>query len=261
MLVQDLQANLQVCPKCEHHYGLSTTERIALICDEGAWVEHDERLESTDPLEFRVDGKKYLDRVKIAKKSSGSTEAYRAGSARIDGHAAELGFFVFEFMGGSMGSVVGERITRQLERALQHRRPAIVFSASGGARMQEGILSLMQMARTTAAIGNLRRANIPYISVLLNPTTGGVAASFSMLGDVIFAEPRALIGFAGPRVIEQTIRQKLPEGFQRSEFLQEHGIIDSIVHRRELKARLVRTLAWLTAPRLPGANGSGTNGK
>jgi acetyl-CoA carboxylase carboxyl transferase subunit beta len=245
----DLDANLRVCPKCDHHLALPTADRIAMIADDGTFVEDDVAVESGDPLGFRVDGKRYRDRIKLAKKNSGAPEAYVAGGARIGGYEVELGLFVFEFMGGSMGSAVGERITRQLERAVERRRPAIIFSASGGARMQEGILSLMQMARTSAALARLRRENIPYISVLLNPTTGGVAASFAMLGDVIYAEPKALIGFAGPRVIEQTIRQKLPEGFQRSEFLLEHGIIDAIIPRKELKARLERTLAWFGTPR------------
>jgi acetyl-CoA carboxylase carboxyl transferase subunit beta len=246
----DLQENLRVCPKCEHHFALPTEERITAVVDEGTFVEEDMGVESGDPLGFRVDGKRYRDRVKAARKSASAADAYRAGGARIGGYEVEIGTFVFEFMGGSMGSAVGEKITRQLERALARRRPAIIFSASGGARMQEGILSLMQMARTTAALARLRRENLPYVSVLLNPTTGGVAASFAMLGDVIYAEPKALIGFAGPRVIEQTIRQKLPEGFQRSEFLLEHGIIDAIVHRKELKARLTRTLGWFGAPRI-----------
>jgi acetyl-CoA carboxylase carboxyl transferase subunit beta len=246
----DLRDNLRVCPKCDHHFTLPIEERIASTVDEGSFVEDDLGVESGDPLGFRVDNKKYRDRLRALKKASGLTEAYRAGGARVGGHEVEIGFFVFEFMGGSMGSAVGEKITRQLERALVRRRPAILFSASGGARMQEGILSLMQMARTTAALARLRREAIPYISVLLHPTTGGVAASFAMLGDVIYAEPKALIGFAGPRVIEQTIRQKLPDGFQRSEFLLEHGIIDAIVPRRELRARLTRTLAWFGAPRV-----------
>ena len=245
----DLQENLRICPKCDHHFALPTEERITSLVDDDSFVEEDMAVESADPLGFRVDGKRYRDRVKAVKKIIGVSEAYRAGSARIGGYEVELGTFVFEFLGGSMGSAVGEKITRQLERALARRRPAIIFSASGGARMQEGILSLMQMARTTSALARLRAAHLPYVSVLLNPTTGGVAASFAMLGDVIYAEPKALIGFAGPRVIEQTIRQKLPEGFQRSEFLLEHGIIDAIVHRKEMRARLARTLAWFGAPK------------
>jgi acetyl-CoA carboxylase carboxyl transferase subunit beta len=253
----DLDAVSRVCPKCDHHFVLPTADRIRLVVDEGTWHEHDATVESGDPLEFRVDGKKYRDRLRTTRKNVQASDAYRAGSAKIGGYDVEMGLFVFEFMGGSMGSAVGEKITRQLERALDRRRPAIIFNASGGARMQEGILSLMQMAKTSAVLGRLREARVPYISVLLHPTTGGVAASFAMLGDVILAEPRALIGFAGPRVIEQTIRQKLPEGFQRSEFLLEHGIIDAIVPRTELKATLTRTLAWVGAPRgVAGPNGA-----
>jgi acetyl-CoA carboxylase carboxyl transferase subunit beta len=252
----DLDEALRVCPKCDHHFPLPIGARVDLVCDEGSFVEDDARVVSGDPLEFRVDGKKYRDRVRAARKAVGHGDAYRAGGARVGGHEVEIGFFVFEFLGGSMGSAVGEKICRQFERALARRRPAVVFSASGGARMQEGILSLMQMARTTAALSRLREAKVPYISVLLHPTTGGVAASFAMLGDVILAEPKALVGFAGPRVIEQTIRQKLPEGFQRSEFLLDHGIIDAIVHRRELKDRLGRLLAWFgSTPQPPRTNG------
>jgi acetyl-CoA carboxylase carboxyl transferase subunit beta len=252
----DLSENLRVCPKCDHHFRFPTLDRLESTVDEGSFVEEDTDVLSGDPLDFRVDGKRYRDRLKAARRSAGCPDAFRAGGARIGGYEVEVGCFVFEFMGGSMGSAVGEKITRQFERALARRRPAIVFSASGGARMQEGILSLMQMARTTAALSRLRKAKVPYISVLLNPTTGGVAASFAMLGDVIYAEPRALIGFAGPRVIEQTIRQKLPEGFQRSEFLLEHGIIDAIVHRKELRARLIRTLSWFGGGRAARVNGS-----
>ncbi|MCA9676888.1 MAG: acetyl-CoA carboxylase carboxyltransferase subunit beta [Kofleriaceae bacterium] len=240
----DLDANLRVCASCGHHFKMSTDARIAMICDEGSWQEHDLGLESTDRLGFRVNGKKYSDSLKAQHKKMGSGDAYRGGSATVGGMQVEVGFFVFEFMGGSMGSVVGEKITRQFERALAHRRPAIVFCASGGARMQEGVLSLVQMAKTSAARSRLREAKIPYIAVLLHPTTGGVAASIAMLGDVIVAEPEALIGFAGPRVIEQTIRQQLPPGFQRSEFLLEHGMVDLVVPRADLKAQLVRLLRW-----------------
>ncbi len=245
---RDLAENYQVCPQCGHHRRLATDARIGLVVDEGSFQLSDDALESTDPLEFRVDSNRYRDRLKAAEKKHGGGDAYRAGSATIGGWPVEIGFFVFEYMGGSMGSVVGEKIARQFERALESRRPAIVFSASGGARMQEGVLSLMQMAKTSAARARLAEAGIPYISVLLHPTTGGVAASFAMLGDVIIAEPNALIGFAGPRVIEQTIRQRLPEGFQRSEFLLEHGMIDAIVPRLELKSSLARCLSWFGAP-------------
>ena len=242
----DLEQNLRVCMKCQHHFALPTAERIRLLVDEGSFVEEDDGLEATDPLEFK-DSKKYKDRIKATKKSSGATEAYRAGRAMMGGRAVELGLFAFEFMGGSMGSVVGEKIARQFERARERRCPVVVLSASGGARMQEGVLSLMQMAKTSAALARLRAANLPYISVLLNPTTGGVAASFAMLGDLIVAEPKALIGFAGPRVIEQTIRQKLPEGFQRSEFLLERGMLDMIVPRHELRARLIQLIDLMMA--------------
>ncbi len=235
---------LWCCPKCGHHFVMPTEERIKITVDEGSFVEEDRKIQPTDPLEFR-DSKRYADRLRGAQKQVGVADAFREGRATIDGRAVSIGFFVFEFMGGSMGSVVGEKITRLLERARAERMPAIIFNASGGARMQEGILSLMQMAKTTAALARLKEAGLPYISVLLHPTTGGVAASFAMLGDVIVAEPKALIGFAGPRVIEQTIRQKLPEGFQRSEFLLQHGMVDSIVKRSDMKEMLGRLVALL----------------
>src|SRR5882757_5661565 len=240
----DLDANFRVCTSCQHHFRMSTEGRIQLIVDEGSWQEHDRDLESADPLGFRVDGKKYVDQLKSTSRKVGPGDAYRAGTAAIGGIDVEAGFFVFEFMGGSMGSVVGEKISRQFERAVAHKRPAIMFTASGGARMQEGVLSLMQMAKTSAARSRLREARVPYISVLLHPTTGGVAASIAMLGDIIIAEPDALIGFAGPRVIEQTIRQQLPPGFQRSEFLLEHGMVDMVVPRKDLKSTLERSLRW-----------------
>jgi acetyl-CoA carboxylase carboxyl transferase subunit beta len=256
----DLDANLRLCNGCGHHFRMSTDARIRLAVDEGTWQEHDTTLEATDPLGFRVDGKRYADSVKAQIKKTGPGDAYRAGTARVGGVEVEIGFFVFEFMGGSMGSVVGEKITRQLERALTHRRPAVMFCASGGARMQEGVLSLMQMAKTSAARSRLREARVPFVTVLLHPTTGGVAASVAMLGDVILAEPEALIGFAGPRVIEQTIRQQLPPGFQRSEFLLEHGMVDLVVPRPALKGQLVRLLRWFTvdpaAAAGPGADGA-----
>jgi len=230
--------------KSVHHFRMPTEGRIKHSVDPGTWQEHDRELESGDPLGFRVDGKKYIDQIKSAMKKVGPGDAYRAGTAAVGGIPVEAGFFVFEFMGGSMGSVCGEKIARQFERAVAHRRPAIMFCASGGARMQEGVLSLMQMAKTSAARSRLREARVPYISVLLHPTTGGVAASVAMLGDIIIAEPDALIGFAGPRVIEQTIRQQLPPGFQRSEFLLEHGMVDQVVSRKDLKKTLERTLRW-----------------
>jgi acetyl-CoA carboxylase carboxyl transferase subunit beta len=247
----ELDANLRVCPSCQHHFRMSTEDRIALIVDEGSWHEHDTGLESADPLGFRVDGKRYSDQVKSAAKKAGGGDAYRSGTAKIGGITSEVGFFAFEFMGGSMGSVVGEKITRQFERAVSTRSPAVMFCASGGARMQEGTLSLMQMAKTSAARSRLREARVPYIAVLLHPTTGGVAASVAMLGDVTLAEPDALVGFAGPRVIEQTIRQQLPPGFQRSEFLLEHGMVDQVVHRKDLKPTLHRMLRWFQVPSHP----------
>jgi acetyl-CoA carboxylase carboxyl transferase subunit beta len=247
----DLDAAFRVCTSCQHHFRLPTEMRIELSVDEGTWQEHDLAVESGDPLGFRVDGKKYADQLKGSIKKVGAGDAYRAGTAKIGGIECEVGFFVFEFMGGSMGSVVGEKITRQFERAIAHKRPAIMFCASGGARMQEGVLSLMQMAKTSAARSRLREAKVPYISVLLHPTTGGVAASVAMLGDLIIAEPDALIGFAGPRVIEQTIRQQLPPGFQRSEFLLEHGMVDQVVQRKDLKTTLARALRWFQVGREP----------
>ncbi|RMH36345.1 MAG: acetyl-CoA carboxylase carboxyltransferase subunit beta [Deltaproteobacteria bacterium] len=244
LLERDLADNLYVCPACDHHMRMPTPLRMALMLDEGSFVEADQGLRSTDPLGFRVDGKRYRDQLKAQARKAGEGDAYRSGTATIDGYPVEVGFFVFEFMGGSMGSVVGEKIARQFERSLATGHPSIVFSASGGARMQEGVLSLMQMAKTSAARSRLREAHVPYISVLLHPTTGGVAASFAMLGDIILTEPKALIGFAGPRVIEQTIRQKLPEGFQRAEFLLEHGMVDAVVPRAQLKPTLGRILRW-----------------
>jgi acetyl-CoA carboxylase carboxyl transferase subunit beta len=247
LLTADLHLNLDVCPKCDHHFVVGTRDRVAMIMDVGTFVEADVRVESIDPLGFR-DSKRYADRVRAARRQAGTSDALISGAGLIDGRPIEAGFFVFEFMGGSMGSVVGEKVTRVFERALERRVPALIFCASGGARMQEGVLSLMQMAKTCAAVARLRDASVPLISVLLHPTTGGVAASFAMLGDVIVAEPKALIGFAGARVIQNTIRQALPPGFQRSEFLLEHGFVDAIIHRRELKATLARLLVLL-APR------------
>ena len=249
LLTAELDKSDQVCPQCDHHFPLPAARRIALVLDEGSFVEEDATIDSIDPLGFR-DSKRYSERLRAAKKASdvAGGDAVRAGGGRIEGQPVEIGVFVFEFMGGSMGSVVGEKVTRVFERALERRVPAIVFSASGGARMQEGVLSLMQMAKTSAALGRLREAGIPYLSVLLHPTTGGVAASFAMLGDVILAEPKALIGFAGARVIQNTIRQRLPPGFQRAEFLLEHGFLDRIVPRRELRATLA-SLVRLLGPR------------
>jgi acetyl-CoA carboxylase carboxyl transferase subunit beta len=244
LLTADLEKNDNVCPQCDHHFPLSAARRLEVILDPGSFVEEDVSIESVDPLGFR-DSKRYGERLRSARRTAGPTDALRGGSGAIEGQPVQVGVFVFEFMGGSMGSVVGEKVTRVFERALERRTGAIVFSASGGARMQEGVLSLMQMAKTSAALGRLREAGLPYISVLLHPTTGGVAASFAMLGDVILAEPKALIGFAGARVIQNTIRQRLPPGFQRAEFLLEHGFLDSIVPRRDLRGTLARLLRLL----------------
>ena len=240
----DLEKNLNVCPTCDHHMQWPTRSRLAALCDPDSFEELDTNLAPLDPLGFS-DSKKYRDRARTTRKQTGEPDAFISGLGRIDGHPISVGAFAFEFMGGSMGSVVGEKVTRVFERAHERKCAAILFSASGGARMQEGILSLMQMAKTSAAIARFREVQKPFVSVMLHPTTGGVAASFAWLGDVILAEPKALIGFAGPRVIEQTIRQKLPEGFQRSEFLLDHGMIDAIVHRRDLRDRIAQLLGLI----------------
>ncbi len=234
---RQLQDNFSVCGECDHHLRISALDRVALLTDENSFIPYGEDFRSNDPLQFD-DSKPYRDRLAQAMKSHKLNDAFLSGKGALNGLPFHLGVFEFKFMGGSMGSVVGEKITMTLERALEDRVPAVVVSASGGARMQEGILSLMQMAKTSAVIQRMREEGIPYISILTDPTTGGVAASFASLGDVILAEPKALIGFAGPRVIEQTIRQKLPEGFQRSEFLLKHGFVDRIVHRREMRSEL-----------------------
>lgn len=242
---REIERNLNVCPKCDYHFRISAQERIRLILDEGSFVEMDAGMESVDFLEFK-DSKKYKDRIKAAVKKAGGGDAIICGTGTIDQLPVAVGVFDFSFMGGSMGSVVGEKITRAMEKGLAENLPVIVFSSSGGARMQESILSLMQMAKTSAVLAKLKAAGIPFISVLTDPTTGGVTASFAMLGDINMAEPKALIGFAGPRVIEQTIRQQLPEGFQRSEYLLEHGMVDMIVRRQEMKAALSRILRNFT---------------
>lgn len=246
MLAEELTKALNVCPNCGHHMALPARARLQALCDPDSFEEFDQNLESTDPLGFS-DSKKYKDRIKSTMKALGEKDAFIAGVGTLEGRRVSMGIFNFEYMGGSMGSVVGEKVTRVFERAIELKCPAIVFSASGGARMQEGILSLMQMAKTCAALNRFREIRQPYVSVLLHPTTGGVAASFSFLGDVIIAEPRALIGFAGARVIEQTIRQKLPEGFQRSEFLLEHGMIDAIVQRKDMRGKLIQLLGLMAS--------------
>jgi acetyl-CoA carboxylase carboxyl transferase subunit beta len=250
MSAMAFEANFEVCPQCGKHHKLAGAHWRRLLLDDGHLDEWDANLVPTDPLAF-TDGKPYPDRVAAYQKSSRSKEAIETGRAKLDGTPIAYGAFLFSFMGGSMGSVVGEKITRLFERGAQERLPVVLLQTSGGARMQEGILSLMQMAKTVAARERLRDLGIPFFSVLLNPTTGGVAASFAFLGDVNMAEPEALIGFAGPRVIETTIRQKLPAGFQRSEFLLEHGMIDRITSRLDMKrelAMLVRHLAPRSEP-------------
>ena len=245
---QALAETWQVCPSCNHHLKLDPLDRLALLLDDDSFVRHDAGLCPLDPLGFE-DQKPYAARLRAAHRETGERDAYIAGSGTIDGMPVQIGTFNFRFMGGSMGSVVGEAITRQVERAIALRQPVIIISASGGARMQEGVLSLMQMARTSAALARLRdEVGMPYLSLLTHPTTGGVAASFAMLGDLIFAEPNALIGFAGPRVIEQTIGESLPPGFQTSEYLLEHGLIDRIVPRAELRSTVARALHLLLDP-------------
>jgi len=241
----EVERNLNVCPKCIYHFRIPAMERIRSVADEGTFEEFGEDMESTDVLNF-TDTKKYADRLKEARKKTGRKDAVITGVGRINGIDIVLAVLDFEFQGGSMGSVVGEKVALAAETALERRMPLIIFSASGGARMQEGTLSLMQMAKTSAALARLSDARVPYISVLTDPTTGGVAASFAMLGDVIISEPGALVGFAGPRVIEQTINQKLPDGFQRAEFLLEHGMVDMIVERSRLKATLTQILRYLS---------------
>jgi acetyl-CoA carboxylase carboxyl transferase subunit beta len=243
----EVERNLNVCTKCNYHFRIPALERIRSVVDEGTFQEFGMDLESVDMLGF-TDTKKYTDRLKEAKKKTTRKEAVITGNARIDGIDIILGVLDFEFLGGSMGCVVGEKVAIAGEQALERRRPLIIFSASGGARMQEGTLSLMQMAKTSAALARLSDAKLPFISVMTDPTTGGVAASFAMLGDIIISEPGALIGFAGPRVIEQTIKQKLPEGFQRAEFLLEHGMVDMIVERTKLKPTLTQILRFLESP-------------
>jgi acetyl-CoA carboxylase carboxyl transferase subunit beta len=241
---EEFTENLEVCPQCQHHYPISSESWAELLLDPGSFDEMDTGLVAGDPLAFN-DSKPYPDRLKATRKKTGVDDAMMVGAGTIEGRGVQFGSFVFRFMGGSMGSVVGEKITRMFERGTAHRQPVILLSSSGGARMQEGVLSLMQMAKTVSALGRLRAVGMPFISVLLHPTTGGVAASFALLGDVNVAEPKALIGFAGPRVIENTIRQKLPDGFQKSEFLLDHGMLDLIAPRREMRATIARVLGHL----------------
>jgi acetyl-CoA carboxylase carboxyl transferase subunit beta len=241
---RELIESKQVCTHCDYHFRYSAKERLASLFDDGKYEPLDEEVTSSDPLGF-VDTKPYKDRIEAAKASSGLPEAIISGTGTVGGYLVYAGAMDMSFIGGSMGSAVGEKITRLIERALENKGAVIIFSASGGARMQEGTLSLMQMGKISAALSMLHQARLPFISVLTDPTTGGVTASFAMLGDVIIAEPKALIGFAGPRVIEQTIRQKLPKGFQRSEFLLEHGMVDMVVDRRKLRDSIIRSLDFM----------------
>ncbi len=241
---RELKESLQVCTHCNYHFRLPARERLDILFDNGDYEKLDEEITSGDPLGF-VDTKPYIERIEAAKKASGLPEAIVSGKGLVGGHLTYAGAMDMSFIGGSMGSAVGEKITRLIERAMETRGAVIIFAASGGARMQEGTYSLMQMAKISMVLAQLNDARLPFISVLTDPTTGGVTASFAMLGDVIIAEPKALIGFAGPRVIEQTIRQKLPKGFQRSEFLLEHGMVDMVVDRREMREIIIRLLDFM----------------
>jgi len=250
---RELDENLQVCHHCGYHFRLDARSRLTMLFDDGEFEELDAEVISVDPLDF-VDSKPYPDRLEQAKKNSGLAEAILSGRGHVGGHLVFAGAMDMMFIGGSMGSAVGEKATRLIEHALEHQAAVVIFSASGGARMQEGTLSLMQMAKVSAALAQLDEARLPFISVLTDPTTGGVTASFAMLGDLIIAEPKALIGFAGPRVIEQTIRQKLPKDFQRSEFLLEHGMLDAIVDRREIRAYIIKMLGFMVNPEIRPAD-------
>ena len=256
---KDLATNLNVCPKCGHHFRIGAAERLRMLFDDGTWTEYDKGLVSTDPLKF-TDTKPYRTRLESSIEATGLKDAVVTASGRIEGIETSVAAMEYAFIGGSMGVVVGEKITRAIERAIEHRWPMVIVCSSGGARMMEGALSLMQMAKISGALAHLDRARLPYIAVLTDPTTGGVTASFAMLGDLNIAEPKALIGFAGPRVIEQTIRQKLPEGFQRAEFLLEKGMVDLVVDRREMKTVIANALRFMgAAPDEPASTAAGTS--
>jgi acetyl-CoA carboxylase carboxyl transferase subunit beta len=242
---KDLEENLNVCPKCDRHFRIDARTRLAQLLDDNQYEVDDAGLASTDPLKF-VDLKPYGGRLRQAQKDSGLKDAVINARGKLNGRPVIVSSMEYAFIGGSMGAVVGEAITRAIERAAKSREPIVIVSASGGARMMEGVISLMQLAKISAALARLDQAKVPYISVLTDPTTGGVTASYAMLGDLNIAEPGALIGFAGPRVIEQTIRQKLPQSFQRSEFLLEHGMLDAVVHRKQLKSYIGRALEFMT---------------
>ncbi len=242
---KDLEDNLNVCPKCDKHFRIDARSRLGLLFDDNQFETFDGNLVSTDPLKF-VDLKAYSSRLKQARNDTGLTDAIINAQGKLNGRPVVMSAMEYAFIGGSMGAVVGEVITRAIEKAADTKQPLVIISASGGARMMEGVISLMQLAKISAALAHLDELKVPYISVLTDPTTGGVTASFAMLGDLNIAEPGALIGFAGPRVIEQTIRQKLPQGFQRSEFLLEHGMLDAVVHRRDLKPYIARALDFMS---------------
>jgi len=255
---KDLVTNLNVCPKCAHHFRIGAAERLRLLFDDGVFTEYDKGLVSTDPLKF-TDTKPYRTRLESSIEATGQKDAVIAASGRIEGIDTSVAAMEYSFIGGSMGVVVGEKITRAIERAIEHRWPVVIVCSSGGARMMEGALSLMQMAKVSGALARLAQERLAYIAVLTDPTTGGVTASFAMLGDLNIAEPKALIGFAGPRVIEQTIRQKLPEGFQRAEFLLEKGMVDLVVDRREMKSVIAKALRFMgAAPHEPATTAAGT---
>jgi acetyl-CoA carboxylase carboxyl transferase subunit beta len=244
LFIRELETNLKVCPKCNFHNRVNAVERLELTFDNEEWIEFDSNLASNDPLTF-TDKKTYAERLKSMQQSTGMLDAIISAEGKVGNYPAIICAMELAFVGGSLGSVVGEKISRAIERAIEKRAALIIYSASGGARMQEGAISLMQMAKISAGLARLDEAGLPFISVLTDPTTGGVTASFAMLGDFNIAEPGALIGFAGPRVIEQTIRQKLPEGFQRSEFLLEHGMLDAVVERKDIKDFLVRSFDFM----------------
>jgi acetyl-CoA carboxylase carboxyl transferase subunit beta len=257
---KDLATNLNVCPKCAHHFRIGATDRLRMLFDDGMFTEYDKGLVSTDPLKF-TDTKPYRARLESSSEATGQKDAVIGASGRIEGIQTSVAAMEYSFIGGSMGVVVGEKITRAIERAIDHRWPVVIVCSSGGARMMEGALSLMQMAKISGALARLARERLAYIAVLTDPTTGGVTASFAMLGDLNIAEPKALIGFAGPRVIEQTIRQKLPEGFQRAEFLLEKGMVDLVVDRRDLKSVIAKALRFMgAAPHEPASTAAGTTG-
>ncbi len=241
---KELENNLSVCPKCRYHYKITASQRLEFLLDEGQYEEFDAHIRSSDPLHF-VDKKSYKERLEQSERDCGVNEAVIAAQGLLHGYPVICASMEYGFIGGSMGSVVGEKITRCIERSLGEEKPLIIVSASGGARMMEGVLSLMQMAKISTALARLHERSVPYISLLTDPTTGGVTASFAMLGDLNIAEPKALIGFAGPRVIEQTIRQKLPDGFQRSEFMLEHGMLDAVVDRHDLREFMADSLSFM----------------